>query len=334
MALKSKLSTTSFRNSLVGKSILVLVLLLLFPIFFGFSLATEFIVFAIFALGYNLLFGYGGQLSFGHAAFFGIGVYGTIMGAQSFGSIYVGIIIGIGAATIIGVVFNWVSLRHRGIYYAMITLALAQMVYYAALQWSGITGGFNGLALTSLNQSFRLLRPGRADLTLFVITLVVLGLTWVGLHRLVNSPFGMILIAVRENEKRAKTLGYNTDRVLLIAATISCFISGIAGALHAVLLAYVNPNILFWTVSGEVVLATLIGGAGTLPGPVIGAIIFEILSNYLPEFFAVWELIFGIIIVFVVLFAPEGIYGYLSNLRQDKTRTAMDIQDLLDRLRS
>lgn len=285
-----------------------LLIVVLLPLVAGFSLAIQILIFSIFALGYNLLLGYGGEMSFGHAAFFGLGAYGTVLTLQRVPSVLIGILGGIAAATIAGLVIGPISLRRRGIYFSMITLALAQMVYIIFLQATDFTGGFNGTSIPF--DVVSVLPIGSANLLFYLVTLLLLLIIWAGVYRIIHSPFGRILIAIRENEHRARALGFNTNLYLIGSFVASAMISGLAGSFFALLNAYVSPDILFWTTSGEVVLITIIGGVGTLGGPFIGATVFIFVSDYLNEIVTAWEFYFGLIITLVVLFAPEGIYGY------------------------
>ena len=288
------------------------------PFVFGVLVASQIIVFAIFAMGYNVILGYGGEMSFGHAAYFGMGAYGVILTTVYLDNLYLGILVGIAAAALVGLVFGWLSLRRRGIYFGMITLALAQMLYFPFFNNTELTGGANGIGIPFEVEAIGPLNPGAGGFEFYVFAVVVLLAVWFGIRRLIRSPYGRILVAIRENETRAKSLGYDTDRVLLLAFVVSCAISGVAGVMYALLFSFVTPSVLFWTVSGEVVLITVIGGIGTLNGPIIGAVIFQFLSENLTRFFDVWEFVFGLIIVLFVIFAPQGVYGLYLRRRDDQ----------------
>jgi branched-chain amino acid transport system permease protein len=306
------------------------VALLALPFVFGAILASQMLVFAVFALGYNLLLGYGGELSFGHAAYFGIGAYGAVMTAQVIPNLLVALLVGVVAATLAGVVFGAFSLRRRGIYFSMITLAFAQMLYYLFLQSTGITGGSNGLSFPAVD-GVGPITPGNATFVFYLTMLALTGVVFFAVYRIVHSPYGRVLVAIRENERRARSLGYEVNRFLLLAFVMSSFFSGFAGALYALLFAFVTPDLLFWTTSGNVVMMTIIGGVGTLVGPVVGSGIFLVLQEYLTEFFNVWEMVFGLIIVAVVLLAPRGVYGlYRGENTED---VAFDVRAALRRLR-
>lgn len=302
------------RNRIVKGGAIALALVLL-PIVFGPVLGTQILVYSIFALGYNLLLGYGGEMSFGHAAFFGIGAYGTVMTTQVVPNVFVAIAVGVVVSAIASALIGVFSLRRRGIYFSMITLAFAQMLYIVFLQATDLTGGSNGLIFPSIDAP-ELIAPGSGDLGFYFVVLVLLLLVMGVVRRIVYSPFGRVLVAIRENERRAESLGYDVDRFLLISFVISGIISGFAGALYALLFAFVSPNLLFWTTSGAIVMMTIIGGVGTLIGPPIGAAIYLVLSDYLTGVFDVWEIVFGLIIIVVVMLAPWGVYGLYLRQRE------------------
>ena len=317
------------------KVIVVLLTALLLPFLFGTSTANSVLVLAVFAIGYNLLLGYGGELSFGHAAFYGLGAYGTILTAELvIPDLYISIIVAVVATTLVSVVFGFISLRRRGIYFAMITLALAQMVYYVAFTWNDLTGGQDGISIPMYNAPLLGIDPLSAGLDFYLFGLIILGATWLFVRRVIASPFGKALMAVRESEERARHLGYNVNGLLLLSFTLSGALAGLAGALHATLFAFAGPGLLFWTMSGEVVLIVILGGIGTLTGPVVGALIFGILSHNLTKITENWPLIFGTIFVLIVMFAPEGVYGlYQKYIVNRGDEDGFDAQLIVDRLR-
>lgn len=292
-----------------GRYVSGLVLLLVLPFVIGTITASQILVFAIFAMGYNLLLGYGGEMSFGHAAYFGTGAYGLVLTTHYVGNVYLGIVIGIGVATLFGAMFGWLSLRRRGLYFAMITLALGQMIYFPVRSQTDITGGTNGISIPHDVSAIGPLDPGTGGWLFYGFLIAILLAVWLGIRHLVYSPYGRILIAIRENEQRAEALGYDSDRILFIAFVLSSAIAGMAGVLYGLLFSFITPEVLFWTISGEVVLMTVIGGLGTFNGPIIGSAIFIYLSQNLTQFFDVWEFFFGLVIIVVVILAPEGVYG-------------------------
>lgn len=298
----------NIRKVLMAVGIVVAIAVL--PFVFGNFTANEIIVLAVFAMAYNLLLGYGGELSFGHAAFFGLGAYATVIVAEHIiANLYAAMLLAVLITGAFSVIFAYVSLRRRGIYLAMITLALAQMVYYIAFRWTDLTGGSDGMFMPLYDAALGPIDPLQGGLQFYVFALIILAAVWLAIHRIIESPFGRALMAVRESEERARHIGYDPDRLLLLAFIMSGTLSGLAGAMNAVLYAFVGPDQLFWIVSGEVVLITILGGLGTLNGPVIGAIIFGVLAHNLTSVTEHWPVVFGAIFVLIVMFAPQGVYG-------------------------
>lgn len=307
----------NIRKVLVAVGLLVVIVAI--PFVFGRFTANEIIVLAVFAMAYNLLLGYGGELSFGHAAFFGVGAYGTVIVAEHVvANLYVAMLLAVLITGVFSVVFAYVSLRRRGIYLAMITLALAQMVYYTAFRWTDVTGGSDGHFMPLYDASLGPIDPLQGGLEFYVFSLVLLGIVWLAIHRIIESPFGRALMAVRESEDRARHIGYDPDRLLLLAFIMSGTLSGLAGAMNAVLYAFVGPDQLFWIVSGEVVLIVILGGLGTLNGPIIGAVIFGVLAHNLTSVTEHWPVVFGAIFVLIVMFAPQGVYGIYQDYLDDE----------------
>ena len=316
----------------VLKLVAAAAILLSLPSLFGPVLAGEIIVFAIFAIGFNFLLGYAGELSFGHAALIGSGAYGTILFANYvFEGVFVSMFVAILAVTVIGVVYGYVSIQRRGIYFAMITLALAQIFYFLAFELRDYTGGDDGIALPFGIESPLPVDPTAGGMEFYAVAMFVLVVIWFGVKRIVNSPFGLVLLAIRENEKRASHLGYNANSYILGAFIISAFISGIAGALYAVLFNFIHPSILHWSVSGDVVLMTLIGGVGTLAGPIVGALAYLVIQDTVVSYFDHWEIVFGIIIIVTVLFAPEGIWGLYQKYVEGESQ-ARNVKDIVREL--
>jgi len=278
--------------------------------------------FALFAAAFNLLVGFAGLLSFGHAAFFGSASYVTAYAAKSWGlPPLVAIAAGTVVAGIMGVVFGWLAIRRKGIYFAMVTLALSQMVYFYALE-SQYTGGEDGiqavprgdlLGLIDLNQPL--------VMYYFVLAICLLGFGVV--YRAIHSPFGEVLKAIRDNEPRAISLGYHTDRYKLLAFALSATLAGLAGATKALVFQLASLTDVTWQMSGDVVLMTLIGGLGTIWGPVVGAFISITMENYLAELGSWVTVIQGTIFVVCVLAFRRGVIGEIVHLiarRQRKLR--------------
>jgi branched-chain amino acid transport system permease protein len=269
--------------------------------------------FALFASAFNLLLGYAGLLSFGHAAFFGGASYVTghalkVWGLPAEG----GILIGTGTAALMGLVFGGLAIRRSGIYFAMITLALAQMVFFFSLQVP-FTGGEDGIQPVPRGRLFGLLDLDH-QLTLYYVVLAIVAGGLFAIHRIVHSPFGQVLRAIRDNEPRAVSLGYDTGAVKLLAFVLSATLAGLAGATKVIVVQLASLTDVHWTMSGEAVLMTLIGGVGTIAGPVVGAFVIVTIQNYLAGF-GPWVLIIqGAIFVVCVLAFRSGIVGEAKRL--------------------
>jgi branched-chain amino acid transport system permease protein len=279
------------------------------------SLATQVLIFGLFALGFNLLYGYTGLLSFGHAAYYGLGAYGTgiALAKLKVTSLWLGIGIGLGTALVGGALVGFFCLRRRGIYFAMLTLAFAQMLYFIAFHAADLTGGDDGLrgiplpAVTLPGVSLSLRDP----LVFYYFAYVLVVLAVAALKRILDSPFGAVLQAIRENSDRAVACGYDINRVKLLSFVFSASFAGLAGALDALRLTVVPVDSLYWSTSGQVVIMTLLGGAGTFFGPFVGAATYLVLADRLSVFIEFWPLVIGVIFMAFVLFLPKGIWGTL-----------------------
>ncbi len=287
------------------------------------ALAVNVLIYGLYAVGYNLLFGYTGLLSFGHAAFFGAGAYVTGISIGQFGADwFTGIVCGVVAASLLALAIGILSIRTRGIYFAMVTLALAQLIYYIALQASSWTGGENGLrgfTVTSVGigpVSLDLLDP----VVKYYVVLAFVALALWFLSRILASPFGGVIEAIRENEARARACGYNIARTKLLAFVLSGMLCGLAGTLSALHLSIVPLEILGIHTSGQVVMMTLLGGAGTFFGPFIGAFAYLVMEDLLTLWTSHWQLALGAVFVVFVLYLPKGIWGGLLSLVQGRAR--------------
>jgi branched-chain amino acid transport system permease protein len=271
--------------------------------------------FALFACAYNLLLGFGRMLSFGHAAFFGFAAYVTswLITAHAVGPA-VAILGGMAVAALLGLVIGGLAIRRQGIYFAMITLALGQLVYFVCLE-APFTGGENGLQGVPRGWLFGVL-PLRSDVLLYYLVLAVFVAAFVFIRRVVHSPFGQVLKAIRENEPRAISLGYDSNRYKLVAFVLSAALSGLAGSLNALVLGFATLSDVQQSTSGEVILMTLLGGTGTFFGPVVGAALVVTLQEYLSDIVGGWvTAIIGAIFVACVLAFRRGIVGELVALR-------------------
>jgi branched-chain amino acid transport system permease protein len=269
--------------------------------------------FALFASAFNLLVGYAGLLSFGHAAFFGGAGYVTAYAMKTLGfPVELGLLAGVLSALILGVVFGLVAIRRQGVAFAMVTLALSQMVYFYAVQapWMGGEDGIQSIPRGHLFGMFNLNRP----FTLYYFVLAVTLIGFAAIYRAVHSPFGRVLGAIRQNEPRTTSLGFKTDHFKFFAFVLSASLSGLAGSLHVLVFQIASLAGITWHVSGEVVLMTLVGGAGTLFGPSVGALVILAMTNYLTAFGSWITVIQGLVFIVCVLAFREGIVGEAKKL--------------------
>ena len=269
--------------------------------------------FALFACAFNLLIGYVGLLSFGHAMFFGMASYVTAFAAKRWGvTPEIAILLGTAAAAALGMVAGALAIRRQGIYFAMITLALAQMVYFFYLQ-APFTGGEDGIQAVPRGKLFGVLDLNNAWAMYSLVFAVFVG-GFLLIHRAVHSPFGQVLKAIRENEPRALSLGYDVNRYKLLAYVLSATLAGLAGATKVLVFELASLTDVHWTMSGEVVLMVLLGGLGTVFGPVVGALIIISMENYLAQIGSWVTVVQGVIFVICVLSFRRGVIGELGRL--------------------
>ena len=311
-------------------AILVIAPFVAYPVFLMKALC-----FALFACAFNLLIGYGGLLSFGHALFFGWASYvaahmakvGAISlpyptGAHVWGWLVIplppelAILFGTAVAALLGLVAGSLAIRRQGIYFAMITLALAQMMYFFALQ-AKFTGGEDGIQGVPRGRLFGLVDLAN-EKAMYAFVVVVFLAGFLLIYRVINSPFGEVLKAIRENEARAISLGYKTDRYKLLAFVLSATLAGLAGATKSIVFQLASLTDVHWSMSGEVVLMTLVGGLGTVFGPVAGAFVIVGMQNYLASFGEWVTVIQGVIFVFCVLLFRRGVIGEVAHLLRIK----------------
>jgi branched-chain amino acid transport system permease protein len=286
-------------------------LALVAPFFFYPIFLMNALCMALFACAFNLLIGYVGLLSFGHAAYMGMGSYLAAHAAKEWGlPPELAILTGVAVAAVLGLVFGYLAIRRSGIYFAMITLAFAQMVYFFCLQ-APFTGGEDGLRAVPRGHLFGLIDLSHT-LTMYYFVLAVFLLGFGLIVRTIYSPFGQVLKAIRENEPRAISLGYNSDRYKLMAFVLSAALSGLAGGTKAIVFQFASLTDVFWTMSGLVVLMTLIGGIGTILGPVVGAFVIVTMETYLAQAGSWVTIIQGIIFVICVLTFRQGIVGLIA----------------------
>jgi branched-chain amino acid transport system permease protein len=267
--------------------------------------------FALFACAFNLLLGFGGLLSFGHAMFLGTAGYVCAYAAKAWGfPTEFAILLGTAAAAALGAVVGALAIRRQGIYFAMITLAIAQMMYFFYLQ-TPFTHGEDGIQSVPRGRLFGMLDLSNT-LTLYYVVLAIFLAAFLLIYRVIHSPFGQVLKAIRENEPRAISLGYDADRYKLLAFILSATLAGLAGATKAIVFQLASLTDVHWTMSGEVVLMVLLGGMGTIFGPVVGAFVIIALENYLAPYGQWVTIITGAIFVVCVLAFRRGIVGELS----------------------
>src|SRR5450755_1758694 len=267
--------------------------------------------FALFACAFNLLIGYGGLLSFGHAMFLGTAGYVCAHAAKEWGwPPEAAILAGTGAAAVLGLVAGVLAIRRQGIYFAMITLALAQMIYFFCLQ-APVTHGEDGIQSVPRGRLFGLFDLSNT-LTMYYFVLVVFVAAFALIYRIINSPFGQVLKAIRENEPRTISLGYDAERYKLLAFVLSATLAGLAGATKAIVFQLASLTDVHWTMSGEVVLMTLVGGLGTIFGPVVGAVTIVAMQTYFASFGEWVPVIQGAIFIVCVLMFRRGVVGELA----------------------
>ena len=289
---------------------------------FYMDLIARIMIFAIAAVSLDLILGHGGMVSFGHAAYMGIGAYAVgVLSYYGIDNGFLQIPLALGAAALIGLVFGALSLRTSGVYFIMITLAFAQMLYFLAISLEEF-GGDDGMS--SMRSEFSGLIDMYDTVQFYYLIFTILVLVLFGLHRLVLSRFGMVIRASRSNEKRMHAVGFPTFRYKLAAFTIASTICGLAGVLFANLNEFVSPDVMHWTHSGEIMIMVIMGGMGTLIGPVLGATAFLLLEEYLPEWMEMavtnggehWAIVMGPILIAIVLFGRGGIHALFASRRK------------------
>jgi branched-chain amino acid transport system permease protein len=275
---------------------------------------TEILVWGLLAMSSDILIGYTGMVSFGHSVFFGLGIYGAaaaLLGVRP-PNLWLALVGGLGAAAIVAMFVAYFATRLRDIYFAITTLVFSQIFYVIIFTWTEVTGGENGLTFSQPPLSL----PGVGGVRFTAVTLhwfvlATVTISYLLLRRITQSPFGMVLQAIRENEPRTRAIGYRVERYKIVAVMLSGLFAGLAGALYAIQNRFAAPDFVFFTVSGEVVIFNVIGGIGTLAGPIAGAAFFLLLREGLSRFFTEYYLIpVGIIFVLIVIFFPQGLFGF------------------------
>lgn len=298
------------------------------PLIGGYDgLAIEMVIFAIFAMGFNLLLGYTGILSFGHAAFFGLAGYamGLILIHLKI-PILLGMLFGIVLSTVTAILIGLLIIRKTGIYFAMLTIAFGQMFFFIASRWKDFTGGEDGLTniprdVVGIPGLFSI--PIVEPLQFYYFVAVIFFLAAIVKYKLIHSHFGQVLKTIRENETRARMVGYNVQRYKLASFIISAIYAAVAGTLYGLFLNYMFPQTLDWIRSGDVVIMALVGGMGTFFGPIIGAGVIVALRVLVSIYAKIgglvfWQFFMGIIFLIFVLFFPKGIWGFFEKREQER----------------
>lgn len=295
------------RNVIIGIAVILLVApMVLYPVFL-----MKVLCFALFALALNLLLGYGGLLSFGHAAYFGMASYVTAYSAKWWGlTPELAILAGTATAALLGLVFGALSIRRQGIYFSMITLALAQMVFFFCVQ-AKFTGGEDGIQAVPRGRLFGMIDLAN-DRALYYVVAAIFMFGLLLIYRIIHSPFGQVLKAIRDNEPRAISLGFRANQYKLMVFVLSTTLAGLAGSTKAIVFQLASLTDVHWSMSGEVVLMTLVGGMGTIFGPIFGAIVIVAMENYLATLGAWVTIVQGIVFVVCVLLFREGIVGLFA----------------------
>jgi branched-chain amino acid transport system permease protein len=302
------------------QNIIVWLLLLAMPFWVPYvggyvQLGTQVVVLGLAAMALNFLLGYTGVLSFGHAAYFGLGAYGVGMTIRYLvPSTGLGVLIGVLVGTIAAALIGPLIIRLRGVYFAMVTIAFGQVFYFIAFRWNTVTGGDDGLTgwtRLPLHLGFATIDIQNDPGAFYYFVLVLFGIAAGIMAWLLRSPFGRTLIAIRENERRARFLGIPVDQHIWISWVISCCFVSLAGTLYALLNNFVDPRALYWTQSGDFVIMAVLGGMRSFWGPLIGAAIYVVLRDYLSSMTENWESFIGLFFVLVVLFFPRGVLGII-----------------------
>lgn len=294
---------------------ITLAALLIVPHVISTPLATEILIYGLFAMGFNLLLGHTGILSFGHAAYFGLGAYWAGIALRYFHtSVWTSLLFAMAGSSLLAVTIGVLAIRKRGVYFAMISLAFAQMFYFLALsplkKWTGGEDGLKFIPVLKLEFPFHVDLASPLPLYYFTYFIVCLGI--MAIWRILHSPFGRLLQAIRENDDRIRACGYNTTMARFISLVFSGLFSGLAGGLFTIYLGYGALTTLFWLTSGMVLMMTLLGGMHSFIGPVVGAGVFLFLQDTISRFTARWEVYVGAMFVLLVLVFPEGIMGTIK----------------------
>jgi branched-chain amino acid transport system permease protein len=293
--------------------------MLLFPLLvddYPRTLIAEIYIFAVLAMSLDLLLGYTGLLSLGHAAFFGLGAYAVIVMSALFDlDAWIGVALGVVLAASASAVIGFFCVRASGVTLLMLTLAFSQLLYSVALKWRDVTGGSDGIGVPD--------KPGffgfdlNDSLVMYYLSLAFFLACYLGLRRLINSPLGHVFIGIRENEPRMLAIGYATPRYKLLAFTIGGTVAGLAGGIYAIFNGFISPDAVHWGASGDILIMVMLGGTGSLIGPALGSGVFLLMKNLVSTYSTHWMLIIGVVFIACVLYFPGGVWGTLRQLQRE-----------------
>lgn len=319
VAIAPAVATTSRPSTLQTRAaeFLVLLALLVLPFLmtdYPRALVSEIYIFAIFAMSLDLLLGFTGLMSLGHAAFFGLGAYAVaVLGVQFGINAWLGVVAGVAIAGCGAALIGFFCVRTAGIPFLMLTLAFSQLVFSVALKWRDVTGGSDGIAIAEKPSFFGFDLSN--SLVMYFMALSFFVLAYWGLRRLLNAPLGHAFVGIRENEQRMAAIGYPTRAYKLISFTIAGAIAGLAGGLYAIFNGFISADAVYWTASGDILIMTMLGGAGTLIGPAVGAALVLLMKNVVSSYSEHWLAIVGVTFICCVMFFPGGLWGALRTLR-------------------
>jgi branched-chain amino acid transport system permease protein len=287
------------------------------PLMGGYTaLAGRVLVLGLAAMSFNILLGFTGVMSFGHAAYFGLGAYGAGLALKFLAaSTPLAILMGTLLGGVLGALFGLLIVRRRGVYFAMVTVAFGQVAFYIAYSWNDLTGGYDGLRgfqRAPLHLGFTTIDIANNNTAFYYFLLFVFAIVVALQGVMLSSPFGRTLLAIRENERRARFLGIPIERHIWLSFTISCFFTALAGSLYALLNNFADPMALHYSLSGEIVIMTVMGGMRAFWGPLLGAAVFVVLQDQISSMTVNWMSFIGLLFVLVVLFFPRGLLGMLQ----------------------
>jgi branched-chain amino acid transport system permease protein len=291
---------------------------------FGRVLLTEILTWAIFAMAFDLMYGYTGMLNFAQATFFGIGSYGFTLAILHWNTgLLPAIVVGVVAAALASALIGFLAVRVSGVHFAILTIIFALVLFYLGLNWRWLTGGDDGLSLKLPGLQLGGLALSLYDpLTSYYFILAFFCVAYLVISRITESPLGKIFLSIRENEDRARLVGYNVERYKLIVFMIAATFCGLAGGLYSLTTRFANVRLLHWTVTSDAMIWTIVGGAGTLHGPVLGTALLISLTDYVSSWFENHRIITGALMVFFVLAAPRGIVGFVRGQIERRRRLA------------